>query len=406
MKKFLHLFLHNSGFWVTFSMLFSKLSALLITIITARLISSEELGTVLYALNFVGFFIPLIGMGSYQGSLRYGSLYDDPVEKEKVLQYSFYYGMLGQLLISIVMVSISLFLIQDISVIHIILLLSSRLAGIFLLEQAKANYRARGNNKKFALSEIIFSLLSIISTSIGTYFFGLIGYLVSLCVAPFFILFYHRFTIKKTTVPCAHSEFWEFCFFTAFTMQVWQWIYLLDVFLVGYFYSKSEVSFYKLSAMIPFNLMFISQSILQTEYPKFVKNQYNPQFFIQFYKNYSILFLFISCVILIISYMFSTEIMSLFGDNYKNPSIFLVLIWVTIFSAFFRIPFGNWLAGIGRSDLNLYVAFSSLLILFVGGVLMQKPFGIIGIAYASCLSFIVSGLLAMLLFIRYFPKKQ
>lgn len=404
MKKFLQIFINNSGFWVSFSMLFTKFSAFLITVVIARLLSSEDLGTVLYALNFLGFFIPLIGMGSYQGTLRYGSMYSSQDDKKNIINYSFYYGFIGQMVLTVLMMLISLFSIKEMNVVHLVLVFGIRLVGVYLMEQAKVNFRALGNNKKFALSEIYYALISIVLCVSATFVFGIKGYIVALCLSPFFIVFYHRFQFKKSQVPFNQKEFWKFCLFSAFTLQIWQWVFLLDVFFVGYFFTNSDVTHYKLSAMIPFNLMFISQSLLQTEYPNLCKNHDNRAYFIKFLKNYYILFTIINSIILIIAYSFTTQIMAIFGQKNQDPQIFLVLIWVTVLSAFFRTLFGNLLPCIGKSAYNLVVAGLSLVVLSIGSFYLYEPYGLVGIAYASLIAFTVSGALAMFLFFVSLPK--
>ena len=112
----------------------------------------------------------------------------------------------------------------------------------------------------------------------------------------------------------------------------------------------------------------------------------------------------VSICLLGVSYFFSEEIMALFGINYRNPEIFKILIWASVSSLFFRIPFGNLLAARGLSKYNLITAVVSLVLLVVLGNIMKESFGLKGIAYASIISISLSGLLSCILFFRSFKK--
>lgn len=395
-------FIGNNGVWVGAAMLLSKISNLIITIQTAQLLTEKELGGVLYNLNYLSFFIPLVGLGSYQGSLRYGSLEKDEEARKQLYNYSFYWGLIFQLVLTVLICLLSLAVLKEGEKTEILLLLSIRFFGFFLMEQAKAEYRASGDNRSFAKIDLLFSIASLILTAVLTYFFKVHGYIFALMCAPYCVLLIHKFKLRKGNIKIAFCEFWNYNFFTAFTLQIWQWIFIIDVFMVGYYFSKESVAYYKISSMIPFNVLFISQVIMQTEYVNFCINQNNKNYYIHFLKNYYKWMFVVSICLLSISYFFSEEVMVLFGINYRNPEIFKVLIWASISSLFFRIPFGNLLAARGLSKYNLITAVISLVLLVVIGHLMKDFFGLKGIAYASIISISLSGLLSCILFFRSF----
>lgn len=407
MNTLRQIFVGNKGIWVALAMLLSKVSAFIITIITAHFINSKELGEILYALNFLGFFIPMVGFGSYQGTLRYGSLNDNLDEKKQLFRYSFYQGFLMQVLLTIVMVALSFVFIKDLEIIYILLLFSVRLFGLFVLEQAKAEKRASGDNKNFALIDVYYSVFSIVITTVLTYFFGSVGYIVALCISPLSIFLNYRISFnKETNLFVNKKEFWNYNILTAFTLQIWQWIFLVDVFFVGYFFSKEDVSFYKISAMIPFNLLFLSQVIMQTEYHNFCKNAQDKNYFVNFLKNYWKLMVVISILILTISFLFSDYIMMIFGKNYRDPTIFKILIFGSISSLFLRVPFGNLLAAIGKSQYNLVVSLLSLVLLAILCTIFYQDYGLKGIAFSSVITLSVSGIaLALLFFSNFKPSK-
>ena len=87
------------------------------------------------------------------------------------------------------------------------------LYNFFLLDQAKAEIRGRHNNKKFGQLDLIFNLISLLSAVLFSYFFGVNGYIFSLCLSPFVVLLFHRFKFsfsKKIFADFTQKEFWRF----------------------------------------------------------------------------------------------------------------------------------------------------------------------------------------------------
>jgi O-antigen/teichoic acid export membrane protein len=103
MIKFLSNFFKQSGIWVASSFFVSKIAAFLLTLFMARILSKEDLGWVMYGLNYLGFFIPFVGFGSSHGALRYAAIEKENEEKQKIIAYSFSYGLIFNILLSLIM---------------------------------------------------------------------------------------------------------------------------------------------------------------------------------------------------------------------------------------------------------------------------------------------------------------
>ena len=395
MIKFLSNFFKQSGIWIASSFFVSKIAAFLLTLFMARILSKEDLGWVMYGLNYLGFFIPFVGFGSSHGALRYAAIEKENEEKQKIITYSFSYGLIFNILLSLIMLVLAFIIFGNGNQLLIVSLFMIRLFGVFLIDQAKSEVRGFHNNKKFGQIEIYSNILLLVSAVLSAYFFGVKGYVFSLCLSPFVVLFIHRFKIsfdRTLFKNFTEKSFWKFCVTTAFTNQVSELIFLLDVFFIGIFLDNSAVAHYRIYSIIPFNLFFLAALFFQTAYPKLCENHQNNQYQLQFLFNFWKLMVPITILIFAVSYFGAEYILTLFGNDYaENPKVFKILIVASISVLLLRTPFGYLLASKGKSIYNLIAALISILSLLV----LIKPtisnFGIEGVAWLSLVNLFFIG---------------
>ena len=400
MIKFLFNFFKQSGIWVASSFFVSKIAAFLLTLFMARILSKEDLGWVMYGLNYLGFFIPFVGFGSSHGALRYVAIEKENEEKQKIIAYSFSYGLIFNILLSLIMLVLAFVIFGNGNQLLIVSLFMIRLFGVFLIDQAKSEVRGFHNNKKFGQIEIYSNILLLVSAVFSAYFFGVKGYIFSLCLSPFVVLFFHRFRISFDRTQFKNfteKSFWKFCVTMAFTNQVSELIFLLDVFFIGIFLDNSAVAHYRIYSIIPFNLFFLAALFFQTAYPKLCENHQNNQYQLQFLFNFWKLMVPITILIFAVSYFGAEYILTLFGNDYaENPKVFKILIVASISVLLLRTPFGYLLASKGKSIYNLIAALISILSLLV----LIKPtisnFGIEGVAWLSLVNLFFIGIFQMI----------
>ena len=400
MIKFLSNFFKQSGIWIASSFFVSKIAAFLLTLFMARILSKEDLGWVMYGLNYLGFFIPFVGFGSSHGALRYAAIEKENVEKQKIIAYSFSYGLIFNILLSLIMLVLAFVILGNGNQLLIVSLFMIRLFGVFLIDQAKSEVRGFHNNKKFGQIEIYSNILLLVSAVFSAYFFGVKGYIFSLCLSPFVVLFFHRFRISFDRTQFKNfteKSFWKFCVTMAFTNQVSELIFLLDVFFIGIFLDNSAVAHYRIYSIIPFNLFFLAALFFQTAYPKLCENHQNNQYQLQFLFNFWKLMVPITILIFAVSYFGAEYILTLFGNDYaENPKVFKILIVASISVLLLRTPFGYLLASKGKSIYNLIAALISILSLLV----LIKPtisnFGIEGVAWLSLVNLFFIGIFQMI----------
>ena len=400
MIKFLSNFFKQSGIWIASSFFVSKIAAFLLTLFMARILSKEDLGWVMYGLNYLGFFIPFVGFGSSHGALRYAAIEKENVEKQKIIAYSFSYGLIFNILLSLIMLVLAFVILGNGNQLLIVSLFMIRLFGVFLIDQAKSEVRGFHNNKKFGQIEIYSNILLLVSAVFSAYFFGVKGYIFSLCLSPFVVLFFHRFRISFDRTQFKNfteKSFWKFCVTMAFTNQVSELIFLLDVFFIGIFLDNSAVAHYRIYSIIPFNLFFLAALFFQTAYPKLCENHQNNQYQLQFLFNFWKLMVPITILIFAVSYFGAEYILTLFGNDYaENTKVFKILIVASISVLLLRTPFGYLLASKGKSIYNLIAALISILSLLV----LIKPtisnFGIEGVAWLSLVNLFFIGIFQMI----------
>lgn len=399
MIKFLSNFFKQSGIWIASSFFVSKIAAFLLTLFMARILSKEDLGWVMYGLNYLGFFIPFVGFGSSHGALRYAAIENEPDEKQKISAYSFSYGLIFNILLSLIMLVLVFILFGNGNQLLIISFFVIRLFGIFLLEQAKAEARGKHDNKKFGQIEIYSNTLLLVSAVFSAYFFGVKGYIFSVCLSPFVILFIHRFRIsfdRTLFKNFTENNFWKFCVTMAFTNQVSELIFLLDVFFIGIFLDNSAVAHYRIYSIIPFNLFFLAALFFQTAYPKLCENHQNHQYQLQFLFNFWRLMVPITILIFVVSYFGAEYILTLFGNDYaQDPIVFLILIGASISVLLLRTPFGYLLASKGKSSYNLVASSISIISLLVFIKPIISDFGLEGVAWLSFINLLFTGIFLM-----------
>lgn len=399
MIKFLSNFFKQSGIWVASSFFVSKIAAFLLTLFIARILSKEDLGWVMYGLNYLGFFIPFVGFGSSHGALRYAAIEKENEEKQKIIAYSFSYGLIFNGLLSLIMLVLAFILFGNGNQLLIISFFVIRLFGIFLLEQAKAEARGKHDNKKFGQLEIYSNILLLVSAVLFAYFFGVKGYVFSLCLSPFVVLFIHRFRISFDRIlfkNFTEKSFWKFCVSIAFTNQISELIFLLDVFFIGVFLDNSAVAHYRIYSIIPFNLFFLAALFFQTAYPKLCENHQNNQYQLQFLFNFWRLMVPITILIFVVSYFGAEYILTLFGNDYaQDPIVFLILIGASISVLLLRTPFGYLLASKGKSSYNLVASSISIISLLVFIKPIISDFGLEGVAWLSFINLLFTGIFLM-----------
>ncbi len=410
-KPFIFNFLSRKGAWVFSSMVIGKILAFLSSWIALKLLNQEDLGNLLFALNIVLFFIPLSGFGAAQGLLRYGALEEKSGYQLNLLNEVLKKGFIFSLILIGVILVFSEALTSTMPNSRLFLIgLSLLILTLFFLESIKTYYRVIGKNEVFAKIEITYALLLILTVTMGSYFFGIWGYLIALVLTPFFTMILY---LPKTAGSPSNwgknflkTDFWQYSFFAGLANSVTQLLGITDIFLIGYLLQDpSQVTFYKYLSLIPLSLVLFPNAFIATDFVALTGKIDHKHYTIQYIKQYFSFFLWVVLLFWIINFLFIDDILAFFGEDfipYKNVYYFLFLGISAVI--IFRVLFGNLLSALGKAKVNFWIAgFSVILNIFLNLYFIPRK-GILGAAITSAITMWISSFLSLFCF-YYFLKK-
>ena len=181
-------------------------------------------------------------------------------------------------------------------------------------------------------------------------------------------------------------------------------ILLTDNIIIGNLITdSSQLAVYRVGAMIPFNLMFIPSMFFQADFVKIATEYKNKNFLKQYFASYFKLFLLVSLVVILPVYLLSNEIiLFLFGEQYAGSAIILQILCIGLVGAFLlRIPFGNMIQAVGKSNWNAYNGYLMLVINLGLTYFLTLYYGILGAAIASSVALWLTGIFGGGIFLYY-----
>lgn len=416
LMRFLKDFYQNKGLLVFFSILIEKVVGLVNTIYVVRLISQEDYGLITLIASLFGVFITLNGFGAVQGLLRYGALEKEMDRKQNLAQYIFIEGMKRHFILLILFVLTAIFYeFKYVNIWVIIGFFTFRMLGYYFYSFILNYYRILNRNDFFAKLSMLINAIGLILAIALTYGFGIYGYLIGLAVTPWLALLFIKksfiSTIPKSIDSLNLKSFWKFSINSSLTYFLSEFLFMIDVFLIGFLLNETAVAEYKVAIILPMNLMFIPMIFMQTDYPKLVENAKDKAYLKFYIRNYYKLFVPLVSAMLVIGFVLKDWIIPfVFGSEYQQQGwIFFVILVAVAFNMCFRNLYGNLLSAVGLAQKNSKVASLSIVLMTVLGFGLITPFGIIGAALALSLTFISMGFYSGYLFYSYLnqlPTKE
>ncbi|CAI8157664.1 MAG: Uncharacterised protein [Polaribacter sp. SA4-10] len=293
-----------------------------------------------------------------------------------------------------------------------IILLSFLILPTFLLEVIRAQLRLNHDNKNYAFSEVLNSLILLLSIIILSYSFEEKGYAVALLITPIITSFFFISKIKielKTIkkIPLFNIDFWKYGFFASLSNVVTQLLFVIDILLIGYLLNNSElVTNYRYISLVPFSLLFLPRVFIITDFVTITENIFNKKYVIEYIKNYLSLFTVISILMTLFCWFFSADILILFEESYSQYILSFRILIIGISGIFiFRNLFGNLLSSIGFAKTNYYIAMVSLTINIISNFFLIPLYGILGAAITTAVLMWISGILSGMSFWYLYTKK-
>lgn len=405
-------FLNRSGSYVFLATILGRILSFIASWIALKFIENDALGVVLFAYNIILFVIPISGFGLHQSLIRYGSLAKSSEDKDSILAYVFKKGIVACLVLITIVISISLFInFKFENTLFYIVLLSFTIIPSYLLEIIRAQFRLQHNNKSFAFTEGVQSVILLLSVLLLSYLYKELGYAIALLLTPLLtsIIFFKSLNInnliyKKTKV--INFQFWKYGFFASLSNVVTQLLFVIDILLIGFILSNTEmVTNYRYVSIIPFSLLFLPRVFIATDFVAFTEKIYDAQYIFKYIKSYVLFFTVVSLLILLFSWLFSVQILGLLDKEFTQFSDTFIILMIGICGIFIlRGLFGNLLSSIGKAHLNYYIATLALVINICANFYLIPKYGIKGAAITSAILMWFTGLLSYLLFIKLYKK--
>ena len=405
-------FLNRSGSYVFLATILGRVLSFIASWIALKFIENDALGVVLFAYNIILFVIPISGFGLHQSLIRFGALAKSSEEKDSILAYVFKKGIIACLVLIAIVISISLFInFKFENTLFYVVLLSFTIIPSYLLEIIRAQFRLQHNNKSFAFTEGVQSIILLLSVLVLSSLYKELGYAIALLLTPLLtsIIFFKSLNInnliyKKTKV--INFQFWKYGFFASLSNVVTQLLFVIDILLIGFILSNTEmVTNYRYVSIIPFSLLFLPRVFIATDFVAFTEKIYDAQYIFKYIKSYVLFFTVVSLLILLFSWLFSVQILGLLDKEFTQFSDTFIILMIGVCGIFIlRGLFGNLLSSIGKAHLNYYIATLALVINICANFYLIPKYGIKGAAITSAILMWFTGLLSYLLFIKLYKK--
>ncbi|CAA0188364.1 polysaccharide biosynthesis C-terminal domain-containing protein [Tenacibaculum maritimum] len=413
LHSYLKGFFSRSGSYVFIATIMAKGLSFLTSLAALYLIPSKTLGAVLFAYNIITFLIPISGLGLHQGLLRYGAILKDQDTKDSLFLYVFKNGFWASLLLTFILVFISILIpFQFKETSKYLALLAFLLIPSYILGIIKIQFRLKNDNKSFAFSEIVYHSILIISVVLLSYFYKEMGYITALLISPAItsFIFIKKLRINfqaKKKLAITNYRFWKYGFFTSLSNVIGQLLFVIDILLIGILLNDPKmVTNYRYVSLIPFSLLFLPRVFINTDFVAFTEKIDDKKYIINYIKSYTILFLIISIIFTLISFIFSNQILSTLDESFTQYSTAFFILTIGISGIYTsRGLYGNLLSSIGKATVNYYIALSGLALNIISNYFLIPLYGITGAAMTTAFLMWATGLASLILFWFFYKKR-
>lgn len=413
-KQFILSFYQSKGVYVLLSIVLTKLISFAITFLAIRMIAKDIFGDITYANSIIGFVVPFMGMGAFQGLLRYGTKFEHDNQKRTLFNYALKKGILFSLLLSFILyVTIPILTSNLPASSFYFKILVFQILGLTLFEFVKSYFRLIHKNHLYAIWDVIYYSLLLLAVVTSIYFYGENGYVWALVLTPFVvsvivIVKYKLLDFGRTKLDSSIElrSFWKYGLVVSAGAVSSQFLYGIDIVMLGNIIKDSgDIAVYKASGLIPFSLRFIPAIFITTDYVKFAENENDRVYLSGYFTNYLKIFIPVSLLMILFFYFTGNLWSYFFGNGYERVGELIWIFSISIAAGFMlRIPIGNILTATKWAHYIAYITMGALLLNIILNYLFILKFGIFGAAWATAISMWAAGLVSLLVFKLYLNK--
>jgi O-antigen/teichoic acid export membrane protein len=412
---FISEFRSRQGGYVFFAKILVKFNALILSILIVRIVPMDEYGYLSYALSIIFLLTAFMGFGANHALLRYGAIQKTYLSKWNVFKYAQRNGFYNSLVLVALVIGFSSLLTNNLPGAQLYLcILSLQLLFSHWNQTQKSLFRVLRLNKLYGYSGILQSTILLVLSITLALLYGVTGYAIAMVLAPLFtFLVYLRLFNKapKASIKISSlidkKSFWKYGLFVGVGAVGSQMLFGVGVIVLGNIIPDPEqVAIYKIASLISFNLLFIPQSFLKTDYVYLAESSESRSVLKSYIKKYWSTMALVSLVIFVVFFIFSEPVtMMLFGQRYIESHIILRVLVVGVIGAImFRSLFGGILMAVGKANWNIGNAFVVLGINVMLCFVLIDRFGVIGAAYALTLSIWIGSIFSGIMILMYLKK--
>lgn len=371
----------------------NKILAMLTNIVIVRVLTKAEYGYFSHAYNIVMIVATFSSLGMTNAILQYGCESTDQKvwhRKEKTL---FLLSLISNLICSVGTLIYALFVPLSMPEAKWILAtLSFFPVAQFFFTYITMKLRVLERNKEYALVTNLQSVAYFIAACLGGWLFSLygttigryVGFLIPVLVGAYLMRKeLKEVRLAKITKDCKEEV--KYSLWVLLSNASTSVFSYFDVFVIGIVVADAVVlADYRVASQIPTALAAIPMAIATFIYPKFVRNQNNPQWVLRNYKRVQIGLGVLNFFIVIGAWALAPWIIRImYGPDYASAVYpFRILMLSYFFAGTFRTITGHVLSMLHQIKPAFYLGVIGCLVNILADFLMIKAWGSIGAAYA------------------------
>jgi O-antigen/teichoic acid export membrane protein len=166
---------------------------------------------------------------------------------------------------------------------------------------------------------------------------------------------------------------------------------------------SSLIAAYKIATIIPYSLFILPGSFLSADLLHLTRHSHDRSALMEYIRSYFSIFALLTPILIAMLWFLSEPLIEwCFGNNYPLSASLQNIFLVGLAGTFLlRIPFGNILQAVGKANWNVWHA---VLLIPLSAIAMHQAIethGVIGAAWVTSITFLISGIISLLLFGLY-----
>lgn len=416
-KEYIKIALDTGFFYIMLSNILNSVFGFISGIIVVRIISKGEYGIYSYANNLLSYFLLVTGLGLSSGTFQICC----ECNKDKPKMYAAYRygvsrGLLVNVLLGVCVIIYSRFAEVSIPASRDYLMLMAFLpVATLLLEFAGIYFRSDYRNKEYSVTYTVNAGIVCVFSALGAFLFGVRGIILASYLGPVFsvcIICVFTDLKKRWKAPVLDNkrkkEIWKISLVAVASNAISQLMYLIDVSMIGTYIKNEEViASYRIGMTIPSALNFIPLVVVTYIYPYFASHINDLKWTRQKYKSVMLGMGMVNFFISAILIIGAPEIVRLvFGEQYLDAvPVFRILSFSYFWQGTFRVIASNLLVTQKRLKFNLVESILTAIVNIVGDYVLISRWQSVGVALATLIVMMFSGILATVYYIYVIRKR-